>query len=102
MHSQSFFMGGNDGGEEFTSELLPEMIEEILERAADTAVIIWRAQNDDIRSDYLLLEFWVIVFTPNGIRIEKWQGINEKIQCVDFAAVCRQVPREVINHHTGD
>ena len=102
MNSQSLLMGGNYGGEEFTSELLPKMIEEILERAADTAVIIWRAQNDDIRSDYLLLKFRVIVFTPNGIRIEKWQGIDEKIQRVDFAAVCRQVVGEVVDRHTGD
>jgi len=102
MHSQSFFMGGNDGGEEFTSELLPEMIEEIFERAADTAVIIRRAKYDDIRGDDFAFQLRVKILLPNSIRVEKGQGIFEEVQRVDFAAVCRQVPRELVDHHTGD
>ena len=54
---ETFFVGGNDGSEKFSGEFVPEMIEEIFAGAADAAMIIGRAQNDDIGPLDASLEF---------------------------------------------
>ena len=54
VHSKSLFMGSDDGREQFAGKLLPEIVEEILQRAADAAVVVGRAQYNDIRrNDFL-------------------------------------------------
>ena len=54
VNGEALFVGGDDGGEELAGEFLPEMVEEILQRAADAAVVVGRAQHDGIRRDDLL------------------------------------------------
>ena len=38
----------------------------------------------------------------NGSRIKKGQGVINKIECIDFASICRQVVCEVIDNNPGD
>ena len=44
----AFFVGGDDGGEKLAGKFAPVMVEEIFKRAADAAVRIGRAQEDDV------------------------------------------------------
>ena len=54
VNGEALFVGGDDGGEELAGEFLPEMVEEILQRTADAAVVVGRAQYNDIRrNDFL-------------------------------------------------
>ena len=47
-HGQAFFVRSDDGGEEFARKFMPEMVQEILHRAADAPVVIGRAQERNI------------------------------------------------------
>ena len=51
VNRKSFFMGSDNGGEQFAGKLLPEMIEEILQRTADAPMVIRRAENDHVRGN---------------------------------------------------
>src|SRR5438309_405418 len=45
--SQALLMRCDDGGKEFSGKFMPKMIQKILRRSADAAVVIGRAQNND-------------------------------------------------------
>jgi len=102
VNGKTFFVGGNDSCEEFAGELLPEVVEEVFERAADAAVVVWRAQHDDIRRDDSFLQQKVEVLLPDRVGVEERQGVFNEIECIDFASICRQVVCEVINNNPGD
>ena len=55
VHSESLLVGSDDGREQFAGKLLSEMVEEILQSAAEAAVVVGRAQYAYIRGDNLLL-----------------------------------------------
>ena len=78
------------------------MVEEVFERAADAAVVVWCAEYNDISLDDFFLQQKVVVLLPHRIWVEERQGIFNEIECVDFTSICRQVVCEVINNNSGD
>lgn len=102
VNGESLFVGGNDSCEEFAGELLPEVVEEVFERAADAAVVVWCTEHDDIRRDDSFLQQKVVVLLPDRVGVEERQGVFNEIECIDFASICRQVVCEVINNNPGD
>jgi hypothetical protein len=99
---EALLMGGDDGRKEFTSELLPKMVEKIFECAADAAVVVGRAKHDDIGCDDLILQQRVVVLFPNGVRVKEGQGVFFEIEHVYVATVCREVVGEMVDSHAGD
>jgi hypothetical protein len=99
---EALLMGGDDGREEFAGELLPKMVEKILECAADAAVVVGRAKHDDIGRDDLLLQQRVVVLFPGGVRVKEGQGVFFEIEHVYVATVCREVVGEMVDSHAGD
>ena len=102
VNGEALFVGGNDSCEEFAGELLPEVVEEVFERAADAAVVVWCTEHDDIRRDDSFLQQKVVVLLPDSVWVKERQGIFNEIECIDFASICRQVVCEVINNNPGD
>jgi hypothetical protein len=95
---EPFFMRGDDCGKEFTSKFVPEMIEEILRRAADAAVVVRRPEHDDLRRVNALLkgrETWKIV---GDVRIVEGERFFFEIQHIDRAAISAQALGDVLNN----
>ena len=55
-HRQALFVRGHDGGKKFAGEFVPEMVEEIFHRAADAAVVIGGAEDQDVRPLHAALQ----------------------------------------------
>ena len=55
-YGQALLVRRHDRREQFSGELVPEMVEEILQRAADAAVVIGRAEDQDVREVDPLLQ----------------------------------------------
>src|SRR5688572_12308788 len=47
-HGESFVVGGDDRGEQFAREFLPEVIEKVLQRTRNRSMVIRRAKNDHV------------------------------------------------------
>ena len=50
-------MGRNDGGKKFARKFVPKMVQKILGSAADAAVVVRRAQDDNVRVLNARLQF---------------------------------------------
>ena len=88
VNGEPLFVGGNDSCEEFAGELLPEVVEEVFERAADAAVVVWCTEHDDIRRDDSFLQQKVVVLLPDRVGVEERQGVFNELECIDFASKC--------------
>jgi hypothetical protein len=75
---EPLFVRGDDGGEKFAGEFLPEMVEEIFEGAADRAVIIGGAEEQDIGGGDALLEGIVVGGAVGGVGIKERAGVRER------------------------
>src|SRR3954471_23057111 len=47
-NGQTFFVGGNNGGKQFAGKFMPEMIQEVLHRAAYASVVVRRPKENDV------------------------------------------------------
>ena len=80
---ETLFVRGNDGGEELAGELLPEVIEEVLERTADAAVVVGRAEQKDIRAFDPGLERGVVLAGVGGVGIEERELFLGEVEEID-------------------
>ena len=101
-NGQSFFVRGNDGGEEFAREFLPEMVEEILHRTANAAVIIGRAKNVNVGGFDALFEVLKPFGLMRGIGIEQGERFTEEVENVDAHARSFQLVRNVEDDAAGN
>jgi len=99
---EAFFMGGNDGGEKFAGKLVPEVVEEIFHRAADAAVIIGRAEEDNVSAIDAGLEFSVTGKFVGGVGIVESERFFFEVEHVHGATCCAQLLSSVINDNAGD
>ena len=73
MDGEALFMAGHKGGKKFAGEILPEMVEKILERAAHAAMVIGGAQQIDIGGNNALLQRCVIISLEGGVGVQHRQ-----------------------------
>ena len=90
-------MRGDDRGEEFAGELVPKVVEEILHRAADAAVVVGRAEHNDIRLVDAGLELLVAGQVVRGVGVVKREGFLLKIKHIHGTAGRPQLPGDVMN-----
>jgi hypothetical protein len=96
--SQALVVGGDDGGEGFPRELLPEMIEEVLQRAREAAVVIRRAEQDYVRSvhpGFQLREGHALV---RDFRVEQRERFFGEVQQIHLHAGGGELVGNVLDH----
>ena len=81
---------------------MPEVIQKILHRAAQAAMIIGRSQEDDIGLVYAFLQLGVAGQIVSGVGIVQGHGFLEKIQDVDLATGLAKLVRNMVNDHPGN
>jgi len=92
----------DDGGEKFAGELVPEMVEEILQRAADTTMIVRRPEDEHIGAVDSGLQSGESGLLFRGVGIVKRQRFPAQVKQVDGAAVRAQALRDMGNDSAGD
>src|ERR1051325_9696425 len=95
-------MRRNDRREKFSGELLPEVVEEILNRAAHAAVIVRRAQHISVRPLDSFLQRGKAGALVSRVRIEQRQRLMEKIENVHGAAARAQTLSGRIDENASD
>jgi len=83
---EALFVRGDERSEELAREFVPEVIEEILQRAADAAVVIRRAEQENIGPLNPGFKRWKRVERVSFVRIEEREGFGQQIQNIDDAS----------------
>src|SRR5439155_4865911 len=99
---QSLFVRSNDGGEQFAGELAPEMIEKILHRAADAAVVIGRAEHVNVRALHAGLQRVEPGRVVGRVRVIERQRLCFKIERIHDAALGLQAFGDMQNNGACD
>jgi len=99
---EAFFVGGDDGDEQFSGEFVPEMVEKIFQCAADAAVVIRCAEKKDVGLFYAFLERAKFLRVMGCIGIEERQGLGLEVQHIDRAAVGAHFFGDVMDDDAGD
>ena len=101
-HSQPLLVRSDDGGEQLAGKFPPEVIEEILQRAAHAPVIIRRAQQQHVGAFDPRPERGEIFGGVRGIGIEQRQRFGQQIEQIDLAAGLREPAGSVLEHTARD
>ncbi len=99
---EALFVGGDDGGEKFAGKFAPEMVEEILRRAADAAVVIGRAEEDDVGVFDARAQGGVGGAFVGGVGIVKGERFVLEVEDVHGAAGGFELFRHVADDGAGD
>src|SRR5690349_7062125 len=89
-------------GKQFPGEFPPEMVEEILQRAADTAVIIRRTQDENIRRFNPRLQRRETGLTVSRLHIKQGQRLFAEVKHVHFTTRRAQIFCYFSYDHTRD
>ncbi len=98
---EALFIGSDDGGEQFAGELAPEVVEEILGGAADAAVVIGCAEEDNVGMFHADAEGGEGGAFVRGIGIEKGERFFFKVENVHGAAVGLELRGDMLDDIAG-
>ena len=93
---------GDDGAKEFARELVPEVVEEVLRRAADAAVVVGRAEDNHIGPMHPGLELGVTGQVVSGVRVVEGERLLLQVQYIHRATRGLKFLRDVAHDHTRD
>ena len=99
---QPFFVRSHHRHEKFSGEFMPEMVEKIFQRAADAAVIIRRAENEDVGFVHAFLQGLKFRRVVGSVRIVKRERLILEIQQIHCVSVRAHFLGNVMNHDSRD
>ena len=99
---QTLLMRRDDGGEKFSGKLVPEVVEEIFQRTAHAAVIIRRAENENIRRFHARFQSGIIRVVVGSVSVEEGQGFLGQIQHVHGAAISGEALGDMMDDGARD
>ena len=94
---QSLFVRGDNGGKNFPGKLPPEVVEEVLDAAAHAAVVVGRAEEEDVRALDTRAQRQKGGGLVGGVGVEERERILGEIQFVHYTAARAQPFREIMN-----
>src|SRR5689334_856143 len=95
-------MRRHDGGEEFARKFMPEMVQEILQSAADAPVVIGRAEDIYIGSIDARFQAWEYVGAVSRLRVVERQRLLQQVEDIDAGPPRRQLPGDMLNDRPRD
>lgn len=99
---QALFVRSDNCDKKFSGEFAPEMVEKILHRAADAAMIIGRSKNDDVGGVNAGAKGGVARTFVGGIGIVKRERFFGEIEGVHYATFVLQLPGDVMKDRGRD
>ena len=99
-HGQTLFVRGDYGSEKLAGEFVPEVVEKILHRAADAAMVIGRPQQNDIRTFHARLQSRVVRRVVSRVGVVKCERFFLQIEHVHGTTSRLELAGKVIDYRS--